>query len=198
VVIPADHRRGSREAAPEESNLIRTLPTADLTPTEMLAIRELLENAFAGEDETFTAADWEHTLHGVHAVAEVDGRIVAQAAVVRRLLEADGRLLSTGYVEGVATAPELQGRGYGSAIMHAVDEVIRRGFELGALSTGLHAFYARLGWERWQGQTGVRTQTGLVLTPDDDDGIMILRTPSTPKLDRAATLTCDWREGDVW
>jgi hypothetical protein len=77
VVIPADHGHGSREAALEDGNLIRTLPTIDLTAAEMLAIRELLENAFASDDETFSAADWEHTLHGVHALAEIDGRIVA-------------------------------------------------------------------------------------------------------------------------
>jgi aminoglycoside 2'-N-acetyltransferase I len=76
--------------------------------------------------------------------------------------------------------------------------VISRAFELGALSTGLHAFYMRLGWERWRGPTGVRIETGVDLTPDEDDGIMILRTPSTPELNLAATLTCDWREGDVW
>ncbi len=200
---PADQRhRGqpgpNHDIEPKGPQLIRTVPTAELTPAEMEAIRGLLEDAFAGEDGPFTEPDWEHTLHGVHAIAELNGRIVAHAAVVRRLLEADGRPFSVGYVEGVATAPELQGLGHGSSVMRAVSEVIRQSFELGALSTGLHGFYMRFGWQRWRGPTGVRTETGVELTPDDDDGIMILRTRSTPELDFRAMLTCEWREGDVW
>jgi len=27
---------------------------------------------------------------------------------------------------------------------------------------------------------------------------MVLRTPSTPALDEAAPISCDWRPGDVW
>jgi aminoglycoside 2'-N-acetyltransferase I len=131
-------------------------------------------------------------------VAEVDGVIVAHASVVERPLEIDARPVRAGYVEAVGTAPGRQGRGHGSAVMRAIGEVIAATYDLGALSTSSHAFYERLGWERWTGRTGVRTDSGLVLTPEDDDGIMILRTPTTPAIDPAGTLTCDWREGDVW
>jgi aminoglycoside 2'-N-acetyltransferase I len=128
----------------------------------------------------------------------VDGRIVAHASVVERPLEVDGRPFRTGYVEAVATDPRVQGAGHGSAVMRAIDEVIRRDYELGALGTGAQGFYERLGWERWQGPSGVRTAGGMVRTPDDDAWLMILRTPTTPDIDLRALLTCDWREGDVW
>jgi aminoglycoside 2'-N-acetyltransferase I len=59
-------------------------------------------------------------------------------------------------------------------------------------------FYERLGWERWLGPTSVRTATGTERTPDDDGGIMILRTPASPGLDLTANIACDWRDGDVW
>ena len=35
-------------------------------------------------------------------------------------------------------------------------------------------------------------------TPDVDGFIMVLATPTTPPLDLAAPISCDWRPGDVW
>jgi aminoglycoside 2'-N-acetyltransferase I len=35
-------------------------------------------------------------------------------------------------------------------------------------------------------------------TPEEDGGILILRTPMTPPLDLTAALSCEWRPGDVW
>jgi aminoglycoside 2'-N-acetyltransferase I len=162
------------------------------------AIRSLLGAAFAHDGTGFADADWAHALGGTHALAIVDGLIVAHAAVVTRPLEIDGRPVHAGYVEAVGTLPERQGAGHGSALMRAIDEVIVRDFELGALSTGAHAFFERLGWERWLGRTGVRTAAGVELTPDDDAGIMVLRTPTSPPFDPRGLLSCDWREGDVW
>jgi hypothetical protein len=74
------------------------------------------------------------------------------------------------------------------------------GFELGALSTERHAFYARLGWEIWQGPLAVRTPAGLELTAFDDpnDRVMILRTPRTPPLDPTATLIGEPRTLAHW
>ena len=74
----------------------------------------------------------------------------------------------------------------------------RRCCELGALSTGTHAFYKRLGWEEWRGPTFVDGPRGRERTPDDDGGIMILRTSSSPHLDLDGEIVCDWRRGDVW
>jgi aminoglycoside 2'-N-acetyltransferase I len=119
-------------------------------------------------------------------------------AVVERDIEAAGHLLDTGYVEAVATWPEHEGRGYGSAAMEEAGALIRERYELGALATGRHSFYERLGWERWRGPTFVREVDGIARTPDEDDAILVLRTPRTPPLDLADELICDWRPGHPW
>ena len=106
--------------------------------------------------------------------------------------------LRTGYVEAVATRPDAERKGHGSAVMRDVNEIIRAGFELGALGTGRVEFYRRLGWESWRGPTWVRTADGLVRTPDEDGAVMVLRTPRSPALDLDASISCEWRPGDVW
>ena len=60
------------------------------------------------------------------------------------------------------------------------------------------AFYERLGWRLWRGPSSVRTAAGLRATPDDDGYIMVLETPSSPTLDLAASMSCEFRPGDVW
>lgn len=159
-----------------------------------------MDAAFASEqeDERFADSDWDHALGGLHLIATLDGETLAHASVVARELHAGGRPIHTGYVEAVATLPAVQGRGIGTLVMGAADEHIRETYELGALGTGEHGFYARLGWQTWQGPLFVRTLDGPQRTPDEDGGIMVLTTPSTGPLDLAAPLSCDWREGDVW
>ena len=150
---------------------------------------------FAGE---FSDEDWDHSLGGWHVVAEERGSVVAHASVVPRNIHVAGRSLETGYVEAVATLPARQQQGLGSAVMAAAGNIIQERFELGALSTGSHAFYSRLGWERWRGPTYVRNGVELIRTPDDDDGIMILRTPTTGEIDLSAPISCEARRGDDW
>lgn len=152
----------------------------------------------AHEDGSFEDADWDHALGGVHVVLESDGEIIAHAAVVERTLEVGGHPVRTGYVEAVATRIGHHGQGHGSTVMTEVNAVIRAGFELGALGTGRFSFYERLGWERWRGPSGVRSRGGLLRTPDEDGYILVLRTPASPALDLEATISCDWRPGDVW
>lgn len=135
---------------------------------------------------------------GIHFVLELDGEIVAYASVVERVLHVDDRPLRTGYVEAVATAPVHQGKGHGTRVMRAVNAHIRDRFELGALDTGSHRFYERLGWLRWRGPSSVRTASGERRTPEEDGYIMVLPTPSSPRLELTAPISCDWREGDVW
>jgi aminoglycoside 2'-N-acetyltransferase I len=134
----------------------------------------------------------------MHFLVEVDGAVVGHAAVVERRLEVDGRPLRTGYVEAVAIAPGHQRQGLGTALMRDVDAYIAAGFELGALGTGSHAFYERLGWETWHGPTSVRTPNGLERTPDEDGYILVLRTPTSPPLALTESISCEWRPGDSW
>jgi aminoglycoside 2'-N-acetyltransferase I len=178
---------------------LRRLSTRELTPSEVAAIRALLERAFGSdEEERFTDADWDHSLGGVHFVLDVAGEIVTHASVVERELHVGGRPLRTGYVEAVGTAPDRQGAGYGSLVMADVTAWIRDRFELGGLGTGRQGFYRRLGWLTWIGPSSVRIGDGEQPTPEDDGYIMVLPTPSSPSLDLTLPISCDWRAGDVW
>ena len=180
---------------------LRRLGSDALRAHEVVSIRALLEAAFADDDpdERFTEDDWGHALGGVHVVLDVAGDIVAHAAVVERELHVAGRALRTGYVEAVATDSARQGRGHGTTVMRDVGAIIVAGYELGALGTGRHGFYERLGWRTWRGPTSVRTGTGDRPTPEDDGYLLVLRTPTTPRdLDDADPISCEWRPGDVW
>lgn len=179
---------------------LRTAATADFSGAEIAAIRALLEAAFGTdeEEERFTEDDWVHSVGGRHFILELDGEIVAHASVVERELRVDGRPVRTGYVEAVAVAPARQAIGLGSRLMEAVNDDIGQRFELGALGTGRHSFYERLGWRTWTGPSSVRAPGRDQATPEDDGYILVLPTPTSPPLDLAATISCDWRPGDVW
>jgi aminoglycoside 2'-N-acetyltransferase I len=178
---------------------LRRLPTAELTPGEITTIRALLGEAFGrDEDERFTDDDWDHAVGGVHFVLDLAGKVVAHASVVERVLELDGRPVRTGYVEAVAVAPGHQGLGYGSTLMADVTSWIADRFELGALGTGRHRFYERLGWQTWAGPSSVRAPDGTRRTPDEDGFILVFATPTSPPFDLAEPISCDWRPGDVW
>lgn len=177
---------------------IRRLRTEELTTDQVRSLRDLVEDAFRDDGEGFTDEDWVHSVGGIHVVLELEHGIAAHAAVVERLLHVGVRPVRTGYVEAVATAPTARGRGYGSRVMHEAASVIRTRYELGALSTASPAFYERLGWLRWFGPTFVRTAEARVRTEDDDGGILVLPTPSSPPLDRTGPISCEWRDGDVW
>jgi aminoglycoside 2'-N-acetyltransferase I len=176
---------------------VRRAATAELAPEELQAVRRLVFEAFGGR---FDAHDWEHTLGGVHVLAEEGGEVVAHGAVVPRVLVAGRRELPTGYVEGVATRGDRRGRGLATVVMAEAGKVVRERYELGALAdgTGIPGFYQRLGWETWQGPTWVAGPKGLERTAEEDGSVLVLRTPATEALDLTGPLVCDWREGDVW
>jgi aminoglycoside 2'-N-acetyltransferase I len=179
---------------------IREVESAALDEREIDAIRALMDRAFGDGEERFTDDDWAHARGGRHFLLEVDGDLVGHASVVERELHVGGRPVRTGYVEAVAIEPARQGAGFGSALMEPVQADILARFELGALGTGRHTFYERLGWLTWRGPSAVRTETGEHRTPDEDGDILVLETPSTPirPLDLDAPISCDWRPGDVW
>lgn len=178
---------------------MRRLATGDLTPREVAAIRDLMRVAFGSdEEERFTDDDWEHAVGGLHFVLDLSGVIVTHASVVERELHVDGRPVRTGYVEAVATAPDHQGAGFGTRVMTDVTAHVRERFDLGALGTGRHMLYERLGWTTWTGPSFVRTPDGPRRTPDADGYIMVLTTSRSRALDIAWPISCDWRRGDVW
>lgn len=178
---------------------LRRLATSELNKDEIAVLRRLLWAAFADDEHGgFSEDDWQHALGGTHFVLHIDAQIVAHAAVVERELHVDGQPLRTGYVEAVAALPGRQRSGHGTAVMRAVNEHVDAGFELGALGTGSHGFYQRLGWQTWRGPSSVRTDHGLERTPDEDGYIMVRLTPGTPPVGLDAPINCDWRPGDAW
>ena len=181
---------------------IRRATSPELSATDLAQLRDLFAACWPAGN--FSPEDVDHALGGVHWLAEAGGRIVAHASVVPRTLEAGAASpsgpvpMATGYVEAVATHPAWQRRGIATRLMVEAGAHIRAEFAIGALSTHVHAMYGRVGWERWHGPTFVRTPGGLVRTADEDEGIMVLRTPRTPPLRGDETLSCEWRSGDVW
>jgi aminoglycoside 2'-N-acetyltransferase I len=124
--------------------------------------------------------------------------LIAHAAVVQRQLVHGDVPIRTGYVEAVAVRENRRGRGHGRAVMTEAERVIAAAYDLGALSTGLQGYYERAGWIRWLGPTYVLEPGGLTRTEDDDGGVFVLRTPTSPEFDLTGPLACDWRSGDVW
>lgn len=174
---------------------VRVAHTAELGPEELRGIRGLLDEAFGGD---FSDDDHEHILGGVHALVWEGAELAGHGAVVMRRLLHDGRALRTGYVEGVAVREERRGLGHGAAAVAALERVIRRAYELGALATSEEAagFYAARGWRTWTGTLSVVAPGGLERTDEEAGGILVL--PVSAALVPDGDLACDWRGGDVW
>jgi aminoglycoside 2'-N-acetyltransferase I len=138
----------------------------------------------------------------VHILArDGTGLLVSHVEWVPRWLQPAGHgLLRTAYVEAVATSPGHQRRGLATALLRRFDEIVRDDatWELAALSPSDSAFYARLGWELWNGPLAIRRDGGVEPSPPDEQ-VMILRLPRTPStLVTRALLTAEWRVGEVW
>jgi GNAT superfamily N-acetyltransferase len=178
---------------------LRVEQTEDLQPEELSSLTALCEAAFA---EPFAHA-WERVGPGIHVFAEADGRAIAHAMVIDRRLylghEPD-LALDVGYVEHVASLPELQGGGHGTRVMREIGRIIGDEYALGALATGSNQFYERLGWQTWQGPTFVRMADGQRVRSADEDGhVMVLRTPRTPTpMDLGGSIAIDWRAEEPW
>jgi aminoglycoside 2'-N-acetyltransferase I len=177
----------------------RLVHTADLDSDTRTRMCQMVTEAFAGD---FTDTDWEHALGGMHALIWRHGAIIAHASVVQRRLIYRGSALRCGYVEGVAVREDCRGQGLAYALLDAVEQVMRGAYQLGALSSTVHAsgLYASRGWLPWRGPTSVLAPAGPTRTPDDDGTVFVFPVEislDTP-LDTTADLMCDWRDGDAW
>jgi len=176
-----------------------TRPSAELSEPEERELQTLCERAWTAKGSYFSPVAWRAALGGMHFVVAEAGVVVAHAAVVDRTLEWDGRPLRTGYVEAVATMPERQRGGLGSAVMRAVNAFIDERYELGALNTATPEFYAQLGWVPWPGRTGVRRPGGVRLTPNEYGKVLVHLSEGSPELRDDALLVCDGgRPGEPW
>jgi aminoglycoside 2'-N-acetyltransferase I len=169
--------------------------TWELEPELLERARRLLYEVFGDEA---AAEDWDHCLGGVHALILEGEAVIAHGAVVQRQLTHRGRVLRTGYVEGVVVRADRRRGGHGGEVMAALEAVIRRAYDLGALgaSTDGARLYSARGWLRWTGRTWALTPQGLVRTPGEDGDIYVLS--GTAELDRSSDLACDYRSGDLW
>lgn len=169
--------------------------SAAVPPLLLQNFRAMLDIAFDGD---FSDDDWTHALGGTHVWIEGPDGVVSHGALVERTLVCSEHVVRVGYVEAIATAPTHRRCGHASDVLRHINGLIREQYALGALSTGTPEFYERLGWERWRGPTFANGPHGLERTPDDDGGIMILRTPRTSHLNLDGDIAADWRGGDVW
>jgi aminoglycoside 2'-N-acetyltransferase I len=166
--------------------------SARLSPLQKEAIVRLCTEAY---EESFS--HWFSTFpRSMHLLAYENGELVSHAAWVTRWLQPEGHpLLRTAYVEAVATSPAHQGRGLATSVLRQLVRYLHA-YDLGGLSPSDPPFYGRLGWELWRGPLAIRTEHGLLATPDEE--VMILRLPRTPALDLEGLLTAEWRSGELW
>lgn len=178
---------------------VRVAHTAQLDDGELRAARALLDDVFAGDLDD---SDWEHALGGMHALAYdgAGGDVIGHASVIQRRLMHGGRALRAGYVEGVGVRSDVRRRGVGAALMDAIEGVIGKAYDLGALGATDAAvpFYVGRGWRRWRGPSWALTPDGVVRTADEDGAIYVLALDGGAELTLDGPLMADWREGDVW
>ena len=132
-----------------------------------------------------------------HVLGYYNDLLVCHALWVTRYLQAGTNpMMRTAYVEAVATEAKYRSRGFASAVMkHLVGEV--QEYDLAALSPFSVEYYQRLGWELWHGPLFIRTKHNLVPSLDEEE-VMIFRLPKTPLLDLTASLSAEWRKGELW
>src|SRR5260221_549575 len=124
---------------------LSVVPTRDLSRAMKTSIVALCTRAFARDFGNL----FDFVSNSMHILAHQEGVLVGHACWASRWLEPDGYgPLKTAYVDAVATEPDVQGHGIGSAVIGRLNTEIQP-YPLGALSTPRISFYGRLGWERW-------------------------------------------------
>lgn len=172
----------------------------ELVPSHRLdsALREEIVSLCSLAYEEDFAAYFQLLSPAVHALGRSNGTLVAHLAWVERELRVAGLgPLRSAYIEAVATLPEHRRRGYASTLLTHIPAWVHE-FDLAALSPSDDRFYARLGWELWQGPLSYLAPNGEEIdTPQEQ--AMIYRLPRTPaSLDLHAKLTTHWRAIEVW
>lgn len=182
-----------------ERRRLRATTTDELGEARMAEINAVCEAAFR-----FSFAKvWDRVGQGIHVTAEIDGRVVSHAMIVDRRLYIGAELdtaLDAAYVENVATLPDAQGEGHGTAVVREVSRIIGEEYDIGALATRDPGFYRRMGWIGWSGPAFVRTPDGdRIRTPGVDGEVMVLRTARTPlRISPEEPIAIEWRPGEAW
>ena len=161
---------------------VRVRDRSSFSPDELEGLRAWLEAAY--DDGPWRPEHWDEIGPGPHVVAEDDdGSLLAHACVAWVPVTIGSTTLRAGYLEDVATRPDIRSRGYGTAVVVATHPLIRAGAEIGFLATGSQPFYERLGWTTWRGPSSVIEVDGSrTPTPEEDGFLMVLRVPDTPEV----------------
>jgi aminoglycoside 2'-N-acetyltransferase I len=176
--------------------IVSVLNTEELTEQHRSAVVEVCiaahdNEAFRNLFTTFIPSG------GRHFLGFRESELVSHAVVTRRSAQPEGQpILATAYVDAVATAPEHQGKGSGSAVMRRLVAEIGD-YEIACLQTDEPGFYERLGWEVWRGELAGRRNDGLIPTPEQR-GVMVHRLARTPPIDLATRLTIECQPDRIW
>lgn len=174
------------------SLLITVLPSNRLENKDWEQVIDLCSEVFELNYGPFLEAFSDAT----HVLGYSGSEIVSHALWLRRELRVgDEQVLNAAYVEAVATRPEHQRRGYGSAVMRRLQEEISEA-DLGALSTSREEWYEGLGWKRWLGPKYIQKGREVLATPEDC--VMVYGLSGKPLPDLTAPLTADWRPLELW
>ena len=164
----------------------------ELTPDVLATVHALCDRAYEEDLKPLFATFMDTT----HVLGFLDCTLVSHALWVTRWLQpGDDRPLRTAYIEMVATEPDLQRRGFATAVMGRLASAISE-YDLGGLCPAESPLYTRQGWVFWGGPLLIRSRGRLVPTPDER--LMILRLPNTPPLDLDQPVSAEWREGELW
>ncbi|GHI04754.1 aminoglycoside 2'-N-acetyltransferase [Streptomyces cellostaticus] len=175
---------------------LHTAHTADLDPADLRAARALLDEAFDGD---FSDQDWDHSLGGMHVLVHDGAGLAAHGSVVMRRIRHRRRWLRTGYVEAVAVRAEARRTGLGGRVMAALEGIIDRAYDLGALSASEDGalLYTARGWQRWGGRVCALSPDGIIHLPEEEGGVHVRPACAGQPLDPGHELVFDWRDGDV-
>jgi len=174
------------------SLLITVVPSNRLRSEDRKQVIDLCSEVFELDYGPFIEAFGEVT----HVLGHRANEIVSHALWLRRELRVgDGRKLNAAYIEAVATRPEYQRRGYGSAVMRHLQKEIS-GADLGALSTSRDEWYEGLGWKCWLGPKYIQKGRAVIATPEDC--VMVYGLPGKRLPDLTSPLTADWRPLELW
>jgi aminoglycoside 2'-N-acetyltransferase I len=172
---------------------IQVKPCESLSKDEYSEILALCTQAYNRDYSPFL----ESFQNATHILGRYHHQLVTHALWITRWLQVDGSPpLRTACIEAVATNLNHRNQGFASEMMKRVAGEIRD-FDIGALSTGSPDFYARFGWQLWGGPLFIRNDNGLMPTPNEH-GVMVLMLPLTSPIDLDASLSAEWREGELW
>lgn len=117
-----------------------------LSEVELREIEEVDQSAFTGpeDDIDWSGSEW-------HVIGRLAERIVSIAGILKRRIRVGEVTLEVGGIGGVATHPDYQKHGYGSAVMQRAAEFMQDDLhvEFGLLVCDQEtaSFYGKLGWQ---------------------------------------------------